>query len=182
MNFDQLIKNWHSKASDEDYFSKFVFEYLAFIAFLKKKRFTGTTSDRNAIQRLKQDQGVKNLYLQKIENDQSVKQAWQNIKNELDNVRLGNVSQDGEDVEEIKWWNCSSEHLDGQTQGEKQKIKGVIHGLNDWDNMVEFWYSIRNNLFHGGKDPQDRRDQLVVENGYKSLGALMEILISTEIV
>jgi len=30
-----LIKNWHSKASEEDYFSKFMFEYMAFIAYLR---------------------------------------------------------------------------------------------------------------------------------------------------
>ncbi len=30
-----LIKGWHSKASSDDYFGKFMFEYLAFIAYLK---------------------------------------------------------------------------------------------------------------------------------------------------
>jgi len=180
MNYDQLIKNWHLKASDEDYFSKYVFEYLAFIAFLKRKRFTDATSDRNAIQRLKQDQSLKHLYLQKVEGSQDVKRAWQNIKNELDRVRLGNVSQGDGEVEEIKWWNYSGEHLDGQSQAEQQKIKGVIHGLDDWENMVEFWYSIRNNLFHGAKNPQDDRDRLLVENGYKSLSGLVATLIHEE--
>ena len=46
---------------------------------------------------------------------------------------------------------------------------GVIHDLKDWENMVEFWYSIRNNLFHGAKNPQDERDQFLIENGYKTL-------------
>ena len=44
MGYKDLIKNWHSKASDEDYFSKFVFEYLAFIAHLKTQLFE--SSDR----------------------------------------------------------------------------------------------------------------------------------------
>lgn len=174
MGYDQLIKNWHIKASDEDYFSKFVFEYLAFIALLKKKRFTSATSDRNAIQRLKRDRKIKDLYLQLIEDDQSVKQAWQTIKNELDNVHLGNVSRNSEEAEEIKWWNCSSDQI---LRGSNNDTKGVIRELTDWDNMVEFWYSIRNNLFHGGKDPQDQRDQLLVQTGYKTLSALIEIML-----
>lgn len=44
--------------------------------------------------------------------------------------------------------------------------------------MVEFWSAIRNNLFHGTKDPQDKRDRILVENGYKTLRELVEILLA----
>lgn len=176
MNYDKLIRNWHIKASDEDYFSKFVFEYLAFIACLKRKRFTNAESDRSAIQRLKQDESVKAQYLLIIKSAPELSEAWGKIKTELDNVRLGNVSGNGEEIEEIKWWNCSGDTLNQQR--ENQEIKGVIRSLNDWGNMVEFWYAIRNNLFHGGKNPQDERDQLLVENGYKTLNPLVAIFLS----
>jgi hypothetical protein len=180
MDIHQLIHNWHRKASsEEDYFSRFVFEYLAFIAFLKKVLFAGARSDRNAIQELKQHSSIRDQYLQTVNNDQELRQAWQNIKAELERNPLGNVSQNGEDVEEIRWWNCSSERIDEKSQQDNQRIKGVIHRLDDWGNMVEFLYSIRNNLFHGGKDPQDRRDQLLVENGYKTLSPLVELLLKT---
>ena len=43
--------------------------------------------------------------------------------------------------------------------------------------MVEFWYSIRNNLFHGTKDPEVERDRKLVEFGYKTLSSLMEIFV-----
>ena len=66
MNYNQLIKNWHNKAARKDYFSKFVFEYLAFIAYIKTQLFNDVESDRNAIQKLKQDQRIKNDYLRKI--------------------------------------------------------------------------------------------------------------------
>ncbi|MDP3763284.1 MAG: hypothetical protein Q8Q92_01345, partial [bacterium] len=92
MNYDKLIKNWHTKASDEDYFSKFVFEYLAIIALLKRKRFTNAESDRSAIQRLKQDELVQTQYLLIIKSTPELSEAWGKIKTELDNVRLGNVS------------------------------------------------------------------------------------------
>lgn len=175
MNYNQLIKNWHTKASDEDYFSKFVFEYLSFIAYLKKKKFVDATNDRNAIQKLKQDELIKNLYLQKITSDEVVKESWEKIKNELDRAPLGNVSGNGFEVEEIKWWNCSSIQLTTQTD---PISSGKIRDLNDWENMVEFWYSIRNNLFHGSKNPEGDRDKLVVKHGYKTLKPLVEIFIA----
>lgn len=178
MDYDSLIKNWHSKASGEDYFSKFIFEYLAFIAFLKKKKFTNTRQDREAIQKLKREIDTKNRYLTVITDNSKVQEAWEKIINELNTVRLGNVSRNGNGVEEIEYWNCSGNDWRSKTEEDKKKIQGIIHGLNDWENMIEFWYSIRNNLFHGGKDPQDERDLLLVENGFKTLHPLMEVFLS----
>jgi hypothetical protein len=180
MNFERLIKNWHIKASEEDYFSKFVFEYLAFIAFLRKKKFTSSTTDRQAIQNLKRDSGIKRNYIAKIQAKHELKNAWENIVAEFCEFRLGNASGSSGEVEEIKWWNCSHQDLQQQSEEEKRKTKGVIHGLDDWENMVEFWYSIRNNLFHGAKDPEDRRDQIIVQNGYITLRELVEILLAEE--
>ena len=63
------------------------------------------------------------------------------------------------------------------TDEEKAKEKGILHSLEDWTNMVEFWYSIRNNLFHGAKTNYLNRDKLLVENGFKTLNPLVEILL-----
>lgn len=178
MDYNELIKNWHLKALDEDYFSKFVFEYLAFIAYLKKKKFTDAYSDRNAMQRLKRDQGIKDSYLGRISVDQSLKRSWESIFSELSQARLGNVSGNSEEVEEIKWWNCSDDQLPRQSD---DRLKGVVHDLNDWENMIEFWYAIRNNLFHGGKDPEDERDKILVKHGYITLRSLVEIMLTNEL-
>ena len=90
-----------------------------------------------------------------IQTKSSLKRDWKHIKQEFDNLRLGNASRNLNSVEEVKWWNCSHNHIEEQTQEEKTKLKGVIHSLSDWENMVEFWYSIRNNLFHGAKNPEN---------------------------
>ncbi len=174
MNYDELIKSWHIKATNEDYFSKFVFEYLAFIAFLKKKKFTDAINDRQAIQKLKRDENIRNNYLPKLNSDQNIKESWTIIKQELDRVPLGNISGNGLGVEELKWWNCSGDQL---TENIDHATSGIIHGLDDWENMVEFWYSIRNNFFHGGKDPDNSRDRLLIENGYKTLCPLVDIFL-----
>lgn len=177
MNYDQLIKNWHTKAADEDYFSKFVFEYLAFIAFLKRKKFTDEDRDWKAIRRLKNDLDVKNRYLETINANQHIREAWNLIIDELNRRPLGSVDENTDEVDTIIYWSCSCQNV----QNRKQHIceeQGRIRNLQDWENMVEFWHSIRNNLFHGAKNPQDARDQLIIENGYKTLRSLMEILLT----
>lgn len=181
MSYEQLIKNWHAKASEEDYFSKFVFEYLAFIAHLKTQKYSSNDSDRQAMQKLKRDELAKERYLEKINSNHELKGDWQHIKNRLNEVRLGNVSRDLNNVQEIEWWNCSHDELNQKTEEEKIKLSGVIHSLQDWENMVEFWYTVRNNLFHGAKNPEDERDQFAVKYGYKTLRPLMEIFLENNL-
>ncbi len=103
MSYKELINNWHTKASEEDYFSKFMFEYLAFIAHLKTQLYSSDLKDRQAIQKLKQDEGIKQRYQQKIQSLNSLKRDWEHIKQELYRVRLGNASRDLNDTEEIEW-------------------------------------------------------------------------------
>lgn len=177
MSYRKLIEKWHTKASEEDYFSKFVFEYLAFIAFLKTQKYSSSDKDRQAIQKLKQDDEIKQKYLQKIVSNRILKKHWEHIKSKLDGVRLGNASRDLNNVEEIKWWNCSHNDINQMTPEEKSKLKGIIHSLEDWENMVEFWHSVRNNLFHGAKNPENARDQFAVKFGYLTLKELMELML-----
>lgn len=182
MDYDQLIKNWHTKASDEDYFSKFTFEYMAFNALLRKKKFKEKEckNDQASLQKLKQDNEVKRHYLSRIVEDRELGESWNNIINELNCAPLGNVSNHLDEPEEVKWWNCSSDELNQQPEADRNKIRGIIYSTEDWENMIQFWYAIRNNLFHGGKNPNDARDQLLVKNGYITLSILMEILLSDE--
>lgn len=168
------------RANEEDYFSKFVFEYLAFIAHVKTQLYQNIGHDRKAIQRLKREQSVRQRYLERIRTKPTLQGDWEHIKVTLDDVRLGNASRSLSDVEEIEWWNCEHEELNQRTPEDKQKVKGVIHSLDDWGNMVEFWYSIRNNLFHGAKDPESDRDQFAVKYGYRTLKELLEIFISED--
>lgn len=47
--------------------------------------------------------------------------------------------------------------------------------------MVEFWYSVRCNLFHGAKYLEKARDKFLVECGYKTLKELLKVLFRTTI-
>ena len=169
MDIDRLIRNWHIKAAEEeDYFSKFVFEYLAFIAFLRKKkeefRYERGLKDREVIQRFKQLEDTKSAYLQRIKDNKKLQGAWAFIKKEFDGEPFSDAAARSFRRNEHAYW-----------EGEK---KGVIHSLEDWENMVEFWHCVRNNLFHGEKDPERYRDEFAVEYGYKTLKELVELLLS----
>ncbi len=179
MNYKDLITNWHKKAKRQrDYFSKFVFEYLAFIAYLKTQKYSSRDRDRQSIQKLKRESELKTKYIKRIKDMNKLKKNWVRIKEEFDYIPLGNASRNLNEVEEIEWWNCSHDNLKQKTDEEKRKLKGVIHSLDDWENMVEFWYSIRNNLFHGAKNPENERDQFAVKYGYLTLKELMELLLN----
>jgi hypothetical protein len=180
MDFDRLIRNWHIKASEEDFFSKFVFEYLAFIAFLRKEKFKYCSNDRDAIQLLKQDNETKAAYLAQIQSNKKLRSAWEQIKKTFDAKPFHDAARVAIGKNEYSWWNCRYDNPDQKTSQENAKASGVIHSLEDWENMVEFWHSVRNNLFHGAKDPERERDRFAVEYGYKTLIELVELFLSSE--
>lgn len=173
-NFSSLILGWHEKANeDSDYFSRFVFEYLAFIAHVKNNLFYDASSDRQAIQRFKSDSTIRDSYLETIEQHEQLRESWEQLINELGRVPLQNTSHDLDEPQIDKWWNSDGE----QPNHAQQSNGGIIQSLNDWTNMVEYWVSVRNNLFHAGKEPNIERDLFLVEQAYFTLCALMELEI-----
>lgn len=173
----EIIKCWHYKAWAEDYFSKYVFEYLAFIWYIQKYRYQ-KEKDRETIQSLKQDEQIKKEYLERISNNENLQNSWNKITAELNTFHLWNLRWDWKSVNEDRRWNCSYNDYNQRTEEEKRRPAWVIHGLEDWENMVEFRYTIRNTLFHWWKNANDRRDLLLVEHGYKTLSPLVEVFIN----
>ena len=172
-NFDHLIFNWHAKASEEDFFSKYVFEYLAFIALLKTRVAVNAVSDRNAIQILKRSLFIKSEYKKEIERNLDLGKNLRFIVRELKKNPLHNSSRDLDNPEIDDWWNNETD----KKFTDDIKKKGIIRSENDWINLVEFWYGVRNNLFHGGKDPSVKRDQMLVEYAFKTLNPFVQLEI-----
>jgi len=161
MNFEKLIQNWHSKKIvPEDYFSNFIFEYLAFIAYLKKVAyFEG--SDRATINQLKDDTRFASKYKEIIKADLNLQETWKNLIGELKKDPIKNVTSPRQ----------LEKHWDGSRIG-------VITSTEEWKNTVEFWYTVRNNLFHGLKDPESSRDMKMAEYAYKTINPLVEYFVS----
>ena len=59
-----------------------------------------------------------------------------------------------------------------------QRWDGVIRGTEDWDGFVDFLVRARNNLFHGDKGLNSKRDLFVVAWGNKLLAPLVQELIT----
>lgn len=173
-DYDPLILHWHDKAKEGDYFSRFVFEYLAFCALLRNKLFIGATSDRAAIQNLKQDKAREKSYVDSVAVHEALRRHWQEVMTELGPIPLHNSSRDLDNPEIDAWWNS----IDFAPTADDGSPRGIIRSLSDWGNMVEFWHGVRNNLFHGGKDPTIRRDCFLVEHAYLTLASFMENEIS----
>ena len=170
-SYDPLIVSWHEKAKEGDFFSRFVFEYLAFVALLQNKLFIGAGSDRRMIQALKRDKAREKIYVAAIGEYEPLRRLWQEVMAELGRATLHNSSRDLDNPEIDVWWNNTGFDF---KDGDKNMPQGVVRSLSDWANMVEFWYSVRNNLFHGGKDPTIRRDCFLVEHAYRTLASFME--------
>ena len=170
-DYRDLILAWRQKASEQDdYFSRFVFLYLAFIAHLRSNLFFEKTSDRQVLQALKCDQIRQARYADTIGADRRLLNGLRDLIRELKKRPLYNNSLDLDYPELDKWWNCSGL----QPRTDDTSPKGVIRSADDWENIVEFWYGVRNNLFHGGNNPNVERDNFLVEYAYKTLQVFMD--------
>ena len=171
----ELIKGRHYKAWDDDYFSKYSFQYLAFIAYVQRWKFN-KSNDRKAIQALKNDEELKNAYIWLIKENNELIDSRNMIKEELDRNHLGILNENNE-VEEINRRNCQWDNPNQKTDIEKEMESWVIHDLENRWNMIEFRYSIRNTLFHWWKNVNDARDKLLVERWYKTLRPLVGLFL-----
>jgi len=199
------IKHWHAKASDEDYISKFIFEYLAFITYLMNHMpldidVKDKPSDRTVIQCLKRNRDLKIEYLSMISTCVNFQAApienewfeaaaknsqWLEMKPVSDELRccwhtIATIlnkahTQQSEIFDNQKWWNCSYP----KNHKCKDGNKAIIRGEDDWVNMVEFWYSLRNNLLHGITTPEDHEYAHLIKNAYTTLRPLVEFFLYT---
>lgn len=156
-NYDRLIYSWYKKSTEEDYFSKFIFLDLAFVALLRKKYFVNSKIDRDAIKAIKKADKIKSTYLEFIKKDREIEATFEALIRELKKEPLKNVSRNNGKIEELS-----------------------IKDKEDWENLIEFIYTVRNNLFHGEKNPEEFRDWSMVYYAYGLLKPLVEILISYE--
>ena len=166
MSYEELIISWHKRAEEEeDNFVKFIFEYLAFIAFLNRSN-TDNKPDRQLIQRLKRDENIKSEFLNKVDK-KSIRELIDILKeNPLQNVTNNND----------RWWDCDTDNC----LNKKSVNDGKILNVNDYRNIIEFVYRARNNLFHGKKGSDIERDIIIVRYGFLILNPLVATLLSSK--
>lgn len=171
-----LIKNWHEKAK-EDYFSRYIFEYLAFEAFLKNYKYSKeeiqqaskNTNERAYIQYFKADDCYVSKWESLLRRNAKLKDTLQELIDFLKNEPILSRSD---------WWNCKS--FDSR-ECVKNAPQGTILKEEDFINLIEFWYIVRNNLFHASKNSSNIRDEKLVTYAYKTLSCFFENVLLPEL-
>lgn len=175
-----LIKNWHAKASEEDYFSKFMFEYLAFIAFLRTqwkdeneirtmKGGGGKVTDRDFIQAAKQDSQFIEFW-----HDLTLRSTKDKVLVKTLGLLVTFLKKEPLRSDE-RWWNFVG--FDVNRKPPTRSRSGILNGVGDYENLVEFWCSVRNNLFHGDKNPSLKRDQELVRFAFLTLNYFVQYIL-----
>ena len=124
--------------------------FISYIYWFKKA--TGKNRDRDAVNALKERPVVWEEY-QKGETLFGLKSKVREIAKITQGTPLENLT------------------------GGNQNWNGVVADENDWQSLIEFWYRVRCNLFHGAKSPEDYRDQEVVRLAYESLNIFMSEIV-----
>lgn len=160
MTYKDLIKQWFERAEvGNDPFTKFIFLYISFIAFLSQQSFD--TSDRKRVERVKNNENAMEYYKRLVRSDSTLRGSISDLVRELENQPIVNSTRDNDT------------HWEG--------TDGVLSGVEDWKNLVEFWYRVRNNLFHGHKAPEFERDRVLVSYACSTLIPFMRNFIEHDL-
>lgn len=151
-----LIKTWRERSHNEgDQFASFVFIWFCFNAWLEF--LSNKKTDRQMLDELKRKDATMisliEAYESAFSSDMFFKQGLRSL-----------VAK-------------SKEGAIQDARGQKPPIK--ISSDMDFTNVVEAIYRIRCNLFHGGKDANDARDQVLVRDAGMVLRQWMGELIRT---
>jgi hypothetical protein len=158
--YSDLIKQWFERSEFEsDIFTKFIFLYISFIAYLTQ--VTSGEYDRGTIRNLKGANGTRSFYISLIQNNAELRATIQDLITYLRKRPIRNDTMPND----TNW----------------KVIDGELRGETDWENLVEYWYRVRNNLFHGHKAPDIIRDKELVNYAYLTLTPLMEHFIENDL-
>lgn len=144
-----IVLKWYYRAQ-LDYFDTYINLFIAYNAWFKK--VTKESKDRAAINKLKERAGIWDEYL-----------AGETM------IRLTEHLAEIVDI-------TNHTPLENLT-GDNKHWDGIVKNTNDWQSLIEYWYRIRCNLFHGEKSPEDQREAKLVKLAYESLNIFMGEII-----
>ncbi len=155
LSVETIIERWYQKGVNEntDFTDKFMYLWVSFNAFYKaystgnsqsyiaflSRQKNKNNSDRNQIEY------IKVIFTSFVIQDQKeIKEFYRFLQNRLDSMKSGII------------------RLENNTLKKYSDIKSV-------DEFLEVIYTIRNNLFHGSKNPEIENDKQVLEKSSKAL-------------
>jgi len=155
--YNELIKEWFNRAEKEkDYFTKFIFIFISFVAFISQ-RYGDVERDCEKKRDFKLEKDAKDYYLMQIKNDPHLNECVKKLVDYLNADPIVNITRMSDS------WN------------------GKLINIYDWPNLVEYWFRVRNNLFHGHKSPELEKDQILVKFAFETLYPLMKNFIEKQL-
>ncbi len=147
-----LVKTWHAKAKfEQDPFAKFLFLWICFNAWIDYR--SGEFLDSKMIEWLIGPTSSTSDLILSYENAKKTEPFRRSLK-----TLVG--------MSPIK-----------DSRDSRNQIR--IKDENDFGNIVKGIYKVRCNLFHGGKEPNELRDQKLVEVSKRILEKWIGNLISS---
>lgn len=151
-----LIKSWYKNKArmESDPIFKFLCLWICFNALLDFRSGPDNTSDRNMIDWL----------VDQTPDSSDLIAEYENAKQTAPFLRLLNSLASESPIKDPRHWNNSEINIKDENDRE-----GIIRGI----------YKIRCNLFHGGKDANDARDQKLVTLASRILDKWIGNLVNT---
>lgn len=124
-------------------------DFVKFILFFISLEVSVKLKNYSSIRAIKQDEMIKQFFFSNID-----RSKLEILKLKLENEPLHNMKPNGDHR-----WN------------------GKLNSEEDFDGIIEFFIRARNNLFHGDKGLDDKRDQFIVTQGNIFLPPLVKGII-----
>lgn len=124
-------------------------DFVKFLLFFISLEVSVKLKNYSSIRAIKQDERIKQFFFSNID-----KSNLLFLNEKLDNIPLQNMKPNGDHS-----WN------------------GKLNSEEDFDGIIEFIIRARNNLFHGDKGLDDKRDKFIVTQGNLILPHLVKGII-----
>jgi len=157
------IKQWYSQALHEE-FNPFIKLWIAFNGWYKLK-FPNTRTDREAINKCKQDDELLRYYQRSFSNERFCR-YMEILGKELEREPLKNTTRPRE----------RGLKLDNM-EDEEGNISFLDNTKEAMGSYLEVLYRARCNLFHCGKSPTSDRDKLIIECCFNTLSVIMKNIV-----
>ena len=144
-----IVLRWYDRAQ-LNYIDLYVNLFISYNAWFKKA--TSKSRDRDAINELKKRFIIWDEY--------------------ASGTKMNNLVPIAKKVSEL----TTVQPLTNLT-GSDRYWDGVVKDEWDWKSLIEYWYRVRCNLFHGSKSPDDYRDQELIKLAYESLNIFMTEIV-----
>ncbi len=159
---ETIIEKWYQRwiIENSDFTDKFIYLWISFNAFYKAYS-TGNSQDYNTF--LSQQSNKKD-----------------NERNQIEYIKLmfsGTLIKNQNDIKEF--YDFLQNRTDGKKWGVIRLEKNTLIKYSDIKLVNEFLeviYTIRNNLFHGSKNPETENDKQMLEKSSKALLNFLSII------